>query len=357
MRRQAGVLDAGDVGAEVEAGRRLLRRRQTAGRLALRRVELELAVGEADEERLGIRQAVIDAAGHLVLGDLAVRRVQVVVERARLVRLRIDAGDVTTDRVDAVLRDDVARKRIAKESPGPGGVRPRRQRVVDDDQRARGRVAEVAEVAVALRRRRHGVDERQPARLLSTGVVGEEEGAVRPFVARQVERPADGAAELVLVEGWLRHLAAVGADALREVVVRVEHVVADEVEDRAAELVRAGLGRHRDDAGAAAELGREDTVQDLELAHRLDRWRDDDGVEGELVVVDAVDEPAVGVGLLAEGVEVGRAARVEGAGARQVLALLARRHAGDEVDERGEIALVERQLADGLLFDDRAYFR
>ena len=115
VRRQARVLDAGDVGAEVEAGRRLLRRRQTAGRLALRRVELELAVGEADEERVVVRQPVIDAAGDLVLGHLAVRGVQVVVEVARLVRLGVDAGDVAPDRVDAVLRNDVARERIAQE--------------------------------------------------------------------------------------------------------------------------------------------------------------------------------------------------------------------------------------------------
>ncbi len=356
VRRQARVLDAGDVGAEVEAGRRLLGRRQTAGRLALRRVELELAVGEADEERVVVRQPVIDAAGDLVLGHFPVRGVQVVVEVARLVRLGVDAGDVAPDRVDAVLRNDVARERIAKEPTGSGGVRPRRQRIVDDDERAGRRVAEVAEVAVALRRGRHGVDERQAARLLPAGVVGEEEGAVRPLVARQVQRPADGAAELVLAEGRLRHFGAVGAGPLREVVVGVEDVVADEVEDRAAELVRARLGRHRDDAGAAAELGREDAVQHLELAHRLDRRRDDDGVEGELVVVDAVDEPAVGVGLLAEGVEVGGAARVEGAGAGEVLALLARRHAGDEVDERREVALVQRQLADRLLLDDRADF-
>ena len=200
VRRQARVLDAGDVGAEVEARRRLLRRRQTAGRLALRRVELELAVGEADEERVVVREAVIDAAGDLVLGHFPVRGVQVVVEVARLVGLGVDAGDVVPDLVDAVLRNDVARERIAKEPPGSGGVRPRRQRIVDDDERAGGR-AEVAEVAVALRRGRHRVDERQAARLLPTGVVGEEEGAVRPLVARQVQRPADGAAELVLVGG------------------------------------------------------------------------------------------------------------------------------------------------------------
>jgi hypothetical protein len=134
VRRQAGVLDAGDVGAEVEAGRRLFRCRQTAGRLALRRVELELAVGEADEERVAVRQPVIDAAGDLVLGHLAVRGVQVVVEVARLVGLGVDAGDVAADLVDAVLRNDVARERIAKEPPGSSGVRPRRQRIVDDDE-------------------------------------------------------------------------------------------------------------------------------------------------------------------------------------------------------------------------------
>ena len=74
MRRQPRVLDAGDERAEIESRRGLGRRRQAAGRLALRRVELELAVVEADEERLVVRQPVIDAAGERVVGDLAVRR-------------------------------------------------------------------------------------------------------------------------------------------------------------------------------------------------------------------------------------------------------------------------------------------
>jgi hypothetical protein len=94
--------------------------------------------------------------------------------------------------------------------------------------------------------------------------------------------------------------------------------------------------------------------QHLELARLLDRRRDDHGVERELVVVDAVDEPGVGVGLVAQGVEVGGPAWVERAGAGQILACLPRRDAWHEVDERCEVAPVERQFLDGRLLDDGA---
>ena len=116
----------------------------------------------------------------------------------------------------------------------------------------------------------------------------------------------------------------------------------------------ARLGRHRDDAGAAAELRREHPRQHLELAHLLDRGRDDHGVERVLVVVDAVDQPGVRVGLMAERVEVRGAAGIERAGARQVLAGLPGRDARRQVDERREVAAVQRQLLDRPLLDDRA---
>ncbi len=361
---EARVLDAGHERPEIESGRRLRRCRQTARRLPLRRVELELPVGPPHEERIVVAHPVVDAARHLVLGHLAVGRGQVVVEVPRLIGLRVDARDVPADRVNAILRNDVAREQVAQElrvgrAHRCAGIevriQARRERIVDLDQRARRRVAEVAEVADARPRRRHGVDERQAAGLLQARIVGEEERAVGAVVeAGNDQRTADGAAELVPIERRLRQLAAVRVPPLREVVVRVEDVVPDEIEHRPVPFVAARLGGHRDDARAPAEFGREHTVQDLELAHRLDRRRDDDRVEGELVVVDAVDEPAVGVRLLAEGVEVRGAARVERARSRQVLARLPRRHARHEVDQRREVAAVERQLADGLLLDDRA---
>ena len=80
--RQARVLDAGNERPEIEPGRRLGWRRQTAVRLALRSVELELAVVEPHEERVVVRDLVIDSSRKRVVGDLAIRRRDVVVEVA-----------------------------------------------------------------------------------------------------------------------------------------------------------------------------------------------------------------------------------------------------------------------------------
>ena len=207
-------------------------------------------------------------------------------------------------------------------------------------------------------RGRHGVDERQAALLLDARVVREEERAAAAVVdARDDQRSAHRAAELMPAQRRFRRFRSIRAAPHREEVARVEHLVADEVERRAVPFVRARLGRHRHDARAAAELGGEHAVQHLELAHRFDRRRHDHGVERVFVVVDAVDQPAVGVGLLAERVEVGGAARVERARAGQVLVRLARCHAGHEIHQRREVASVQRQLADRLLLDHRAHFR
>ena len=210
----------------------------------------------------------------------------------------------------------------------------------------------------ARRRGRHGIDRRDAAALLDAGVIGEEERAIVPVVhAGNDQRAAERAAELVAIERRHRILEerAVGLRRLAdEEVARVERVVAQELERGAAQLIGAGLGGHGHDAGAASELRGEHAREHLELADLLDRRRDDHGVERELVVVDAVDEPAVRVRLMAERVEVGRAARVERAGAGQVLVRLPRRDARHEIDERREVAAVERQLLDRRLLDDRA---
>ena len=142
-----------------------------------------------------------------------------------------------------------------------------------------------------------------------------------------------------------------------EKVPGVERVVAQVLEHRAVEHVASRLGRDRDDARAAAELRREDAGEHLELADLFHRRRDDHGVERVLVVVDAVDQPRVGVGLMAERVEVRRAARIEGAGARQVLAGLSRRDARRQVHKGREVPAVQRQLLDRALLDDGADFR
>ena len=61
-------------GPEIESRGGLGRRRQAAGGLALRRVERELAVVEAAEERVVVGEPVVDAHRVRVVGRLAVDR-------------------------------------------------------------------------------------------------------------------------------------------------------------------------------------------------------------------------------------------------------------------------------------------
>ena len=100
------------------------------------------------------------------------------------------------------------------------------------------------------------------------------------------------------------------------------------------QLVAAGFRRDRHHARAPAELRREDAGQHLELANLFHRGRHDDGVERELVVVNPVDQPRIGVRLVTQGIEVRRAAWIERARARKVLARLARSDARRQVYER-----------------------
>jgi hypothetical protein len=366
--RQARVLDAGDERPEVEAGGRFRRRRQAACRLPLRRVELELAPVVADEERILVRDLVVDAPGEDVVGHLAVHGRRVVVEVPGAVRQRVNAGNVDADGVLPVRGDDVARERIAQELRIRRAhrcvrveirVRSRRQRIVDEDQVA-VRLAEVAEVAAPRALGGHRVDEHLAARLLQPGVVGEEEGPVVAVVQPgDDERPAGRGAELMTIERRLRihEDAAIGLrDLADEEIAGVECVVAQVLEGGAVQRVAARLRGDGDDAGAAAELGGEDAGEHLELAHLLDRRGDDDRVERVLVVVDAVDQPRIRVRLVAERVEVRRPARVEGAGAGEVLVRLSRRDAGRQIHEGREVAAVERQFLDRAFLDDGADF-
>ena len=83
-------------------------------------------------------------------------------------------------------------------------VQPRRERVVNRNQVAAG-APEVAEVAGAGLRRRHGVDEHLAAGFLETGIVSEEERAVVAVVhARDDDGAAGRAAELMPVQRRLR---------------------------------------------------------------------------------------------------------------------------------------------------------
>ena len=283
----------------------------------------------------------------------AVRGGGVVVEVAGAVRQRVDAGHVEPDLVEAVRGDDVAGEGVAQElrvrpAHGParveGRVEARRQGVVDGDQ-VPAQVPVVAEVAAPRLFGGHRVDEGQPAALLEPGVVDEEERLVLHH------GPGEGEPILMAVERRLLR------GRLREEVPRVEHLVAQVLEGGAVDLVVARLGGDRHDPRPAAELRGEGPRQHLELADGLDGRGDDDGVEGVLVVVDAVDEPRVRVGLRAERVEVGGAARIEGAGPRQVLVHLARGDARGEIDEGREVATVQRQLAHGALLDHLPHLR
>ena len=341
------------------------RRGQAACRLALRGVELEPAPVEAREERRLARQLVIDTAGEDVVGGDAVDGRRVVVEVAGAVRQRIDAGDVLPDTVLALGRNDVVGIGIAQElrvrrADRPGRIErrigPRGQRIVNGDQVAVG-VPEVAEIAGARHRRRHRIDEHLTALFVQPRVVGEEERAVVTVVQPgKHQRTADRAAELMTIQRRLRilHQAAVGLRHLaHEEVARVEGVVPHVLEHGAVQQVAARLGRDRDHARPAAEFRREHPRQHLELAHLLDRRRDDHGIERVFVVVDPVDQPGVRVGLVSECVEVRGPAGIERAGPRQVLVGLPRRDSRRQVDQRREVAAVQRQLLDRPLLDDR----
>src|SRR5262249_11248138 len=160
---------------------------------------------------------------------------------------------------------------------------------------------------------------------------------------RYRQRAAEIAAELVAAEWRLLRRARVDELVLKG----VELVVADEFEQAEMKVVRARFGGDGDDACAAPELRRKGSGQRLELAHRFDRRLNDARVERVFIVVNAVDQPAVGVGVVAQRVEIRRGARIEGGSPRQILARLPWRHARRQIDQLREVAPVERQFLDG----------
>ena len=141
-------------------------------------------------------------------------------------------------------------------------------------------------------------------------VIDEEERALRH------DRPADVDPELVQRER--RHVAD------RAERTRVEPIVADEVEDRAAILVGAGLGDQlHDAAGGRAGLGRVERRTDAEFR---DRFAADDQPRIAVLPrildarrIDAVERPVVVVARPAHepGAQVGAFASVDGAGCQQ----------------------------------------
>ncbi len=292
---------------------------------------MRLLVAVADEGAVVRRETMIHLDVELVVLALQVRRDQVVVDRlagradaARGVRLRIELGqDVGRRRVPATGRDDVARERLAG------------QRVVDG-------AVDLGEVALAHLRRGHGREVGLAGPDAQALVVGEEERLVLD------DRPAEGGAELVLREVRLR-----AAGLVQEEVVRIEAIVAQELEHAAVEVVRARLDLQVHDAAERlTELGRVGAGLDLELLERVDAREDHDRLQPGLVVVDAVEHVVVVAGALAVGRERRRRAPGERARAVDVRARAAAQDAGHRARQADEVAAVEGQRLD-LLLDDR----
>ena len=161
-----------------------------------------------------------------------------------------------------------------------------------------------------------------------------------------LDRTAGGKAVLIEVIGTLRAIVD-----LVDVVVRVVALVAQEVEERAVEIVRARL-RHDVDDGAtgAAVLGRVGVVVDLELLYRVLRelvrraagaGAAEGLAEERVVIVRAIDDERVERAALSGEADV--------AGAHVL------HHAGRRENEVDEVASIDRQVLNRCLVHDRAH--
>ena len=305
----------------------------------LRRRVVGTAIGVASEHPAARAEIAIDA--HVEVVGLHLRRsarVEVVGARHRiagLIRLGIVPQHVERDGIHALARNPVPRKRIAH-VPRPVRVRPRRQRIVDDDRLA-VRAARLAEIARALQRRRHGRRHFAEAVLTQPLVRHHEERAIG------LNRTAGHAAELAAIEIRQRHVAL-----LAEVGVRVERRVAVELERRSVQLIRARLVDQVQHAGQAAPVFRAVASRlHLELLHRVDGRKHRHAVEavhGRKRRADAVDQRLHQAAANA----VDRIAHLIVRIADRAL------HAGREIDQRVDVARVERQRLDARVVHDLA---
>ena len=225
----------------------------------------------------------------------------------------------------------------------PRGAGLRAVRLWIHEQVGSGRGAEIA--ACARRRARHVRDRRQPLRLAKAFVAAEEERLVAG------DRPAERAAELVALEGWNR------LGRIVEVRARVERAVAAELEAGSREAVRSrARDGHDDSPGAAAVFGAVVVDEHLELAHGVDAEHAAGGAAGRAV--------ALGVHVRAVHLEADLVR--PGAGDRDLRAHAAidrlrrgGRRGDAELEQRqlGEVAAVERQLANLVLIDERRHRR
>jgi hypothetical protein len=306
-----------------------------------RQVLVGLLGAEPGEDPIAVAEVVVDAHVALVVVQRLHRVGQVVAaEPVGEGRVGQQVEQRPADRVDAIGGNGVVRERITHAQPGRR-VDARGRRVVDDRRRRPGE--RLGEDALVHQRGRHREHRSQALVDVVALEAGEEERAIA------LEAAAERKAIRVLVPRTL--LGAV------EEVAGIEGVVAEELEGRAVEVVLAGLAadQHRR-AAAAAVLGLVVVRQHLELADRVDVGQDADAAGGELVVVDTVVEPVVGVLTHPLG-RYGHAAAVGHLAAR-ALGQEAAGATGDgaraEQRQLDEVAAVQRQLGHLLGVDQLA---
>ena len=247
------------------------------------------------EVDLGGDVVVVEADGEVAAEEVVLQAAVGGIGQVRLERLR--------DRRDAIGGDDVAGERVADEA-GAVRIRPRRLRVVDDDRQR-------AEIPAPLRRGRDRHQPRFGLPAIAVAVVGREE---EHAVAR--DRAAEREAVFVLIVVRLR---------LREERLRVERLVAEELEARAAELIRARLHDVVRCALAVVHDGRAARL-DLELFDRFHRHAERQ--VAAFALHDGVgDRDAIDVGVVGEILS-----------AHHVAPAADRLHAGHQEHERGRIA-------------------
>ena len=280
----------------------------------------------AAEERELAADLMIEADVELVLPGIGDRRGRID-RRARHVRIGNQRDDGRADRIPAIARDHPLTLGVPAELGTPG-----RKRV--DHRRA--------EQPQFLGRRRYLPHARHAFEVAQAFVISEPERSVLD------QRSADRGAELVALPLRLR-----GAERVREEIVRVQRIVAEELVDAAANRIGAGFDDGVDDRSrAAAELGRVSVRLNLEFLQRLDRRLHELHVlAAERVrvgdVIDAVEQEDIVERAVAVHVE--HALEVH---ARQPRG--AREHAGREQRQLVVVAAIERQLDDLLLIDDRS---
>ena len=221
-------------------GREVIPRREAGSIGATNRDGIDVVaagVRVAREELIVRGRGEVDAPARLV--EHVVDDDRLAIERRRDVGVRVHVQDVERD---GILRG--GGNPVAGDRHAAGG---------EIDQRG----SKIREVAGALQFARHG-GRRGVALLVPEAFVVPEE---QQTVLR--DRPADGAAELVLLEGL---------DLLREVVARVERVVAEEFVQVPVELIATRSGHDTRGGAAGAPVLRWRALrQDAELGDRLDR--------------------------------------------------------------------------------------